>query len=65
MKEHRSGWRQVLQIGRRAPVDVACLIGLHSCAIDWGAQRIALFIRLANAPADSLQQAALIVLREI
>ena len=66
MKHHIQGWRQLLQIGRRAPVDItACLAGLHSCSIDWRAQRVALLVRLANSPQDSLQHHALIVMREL
>eukprot|EP00973_Karenia_brevis_P018373 2519938-Karenia_brevis.AAC.1 len=39
-------------------------MGLHCCSLDWRVRRASLFIRLINSPPDSLQQVALISLRE-
>ena len=56
----------MLQVGGRAPEDaLKPFFGVDAIETTWRVQRLALFLRLANSPAGSLQQIALITLRSL
>jgi hypothetical protein len=60
---HANAWRSLLQVGGRAPSDaLEPFLGTDSITSIWRASRLALFLRLINSPAGSLQQLALITL---
>jgi hypothetical protein len=59
----RKFWRRLLKLGGRAPNDVTeVLMGVRCCTIEWRIRRVALLLRLLNAPPDSWQHVALVFL---
>lgn len=61
VKEESAAWRKLLRVGSRAPIDAAAsLLGIDTLVIALRARRAAHFLRLYNAPHDSLQYAALL-----
>ena len=66
LKEQAHIWRRMLQASGRAPLDsVHALLKVDCCSLLWRINRVALFVRLLNSPADSLQHVVLIVLRDL
>ena len=62
----RKWWRRLLHVGGRAPNEtVKVLMGRVSCTVEWKVRRASLFLRLANAPAGSWMQLALIAHRHL
>jgi len=66
VKLQSSNWRRLLKVGGRAPIDACwCLLQLD-CVVDVArVRRLSHFLRLLNAPPDSYEHVALIVLREL
>eukprot|EP00973_Karenia_brevis_P031583 4355777-Karenia_brevis.AAC.1 len=55
-----SCWRKLLGVGGRAPCDsLFCLRGFEPLSVEFRVRRAAFFIKLANSPTASWQQAAL------
>ena len=64
LKCQRQAWRRMLQVGGRAPIDiVSSLLPVDCVSITWRAQRMAIFLRLFNSAAGTLQQIAFVALR--
>ena len=59
-------WRRMLGVGGRAPLDaVQSSLGLDCITLTWRVRRVGLLLRLLNSPAGSLQQIAVITLRDL
>eukprot|EP00973_Karenia_brevis_P067796 9432518-Karenia_brevis.AAC.1 len=57
----RAAWREMLGVGGRSPTNcLDVILGLNSCVLEARLQRVAILLRLANAPNSAWEQAALI-----
>ena len=66
LKCQTQAWRTFLNVGGRSPLDaLQPFLSLDCVTTQWRVSRLGLFLRLANSPAGSLQQLALIQLRAL
>jgi hypothetical protein len=57
--KERKWWRRLLQVGGRAPnASVQILMGLSTSTSEWRVRRVALLLKLANAPVGSWRHLA-------
>ena len=59
-------WRRMLRVGGRAPlISLYLALAIDCVTITWRVQRAGLFLRMANSPAGSLQQIAMLTFRSL
>ena len=64
LKIQTEAWRRMLQVGGRAQADaVQVCLGIECMSLIWRVRRLALMLRLINAPHGSLEQLAIVALK--
>lgn len=66
VKQQSKAWRRMLKVGGRAPlVALTSLLSVDCLTLVWRVQRVALFLRMLNSPAGSLQQIAMLTMKSL